>query len=115
VKFIFPQLRKICDSRDIAWCEVDLRWGITDEQVAEGIHGVGGMGKTALAQAFAYNDADAFPGGCWPRAIVFPFLVAATVWLVFTRIEYPRYLQLPISLASGGTAAMSHYNFLYQE
>lgn len=30
-----------------------------------GIHGVGGMGKTALAQAFAYHDADAFPGGCW--------------------------------------------------
>jgi len=23
------------------------------------------MGKTALAQAFAYKEADAFPGGCW--------------------------------------------------
>ena len=34
----------------------------------EYIHGVGGMGKTALAQAFAYKEADAFPGGSWlPR------------------------------------------------
>jgi NB-ARC domain len=33
--------------------------------MAAGIHGVGGMGKTALAQAFAYQEADAFPGGCW--------------------------------------------------
>ncbi len=23
------------------------------------------MGKTALAQAFAYNEADALPDGCW--------------------------------------------------
>ena len=37
----------------------------TPEQSPAGIHGVGGMGKTALAQAFAYKEADAFPGGCW--------------------------------------------------
>ncbi|WP_306535224.1 tetratricopeptide repeat protein [Geobacter sp.] len=30
-----------------------------------GLHGIGGIGKTALALAFAYNEADAFPGGCW--------------------------------------------------
>ncbi len=36
VKFIFPQLRKLCESRGVAWGEVDLRWGVTDEQVAEG-------------------------------------------------------------------------------
>lgn len=36
VKFIFPQLRKICESRGVIFSEVDLRWGITDEQVAEG-------------------------------------------------------------------------------
>lgn len=35
-KFTFPALRKLCESRGIAWGEVDLRWGITDEQVAEG-------------------------------------------------------------------------------
>jgi hypothetical protein len=35
------------------------------ERSLVGIHGVGGMGKTALAQAFAYKEADAFPGGCW--------------------------------------------------
>ena len=32
----FPQLRKICESRGVTWGEVDLRWGITDEQKAEG-------------------------------------------------------------------------------
>jgi hypothetical protein len=44
-----------------------LRAALLDapEQSPAGIHGVGGMGKTALAQAFAYEEADAFPGGCW--------------------------------------------------
>lgn len=36
VKFIFPQLRKFCESRGVVWSEVDLRWGITDEEQAEG-------------------------------------------------------------------------------
>ena len=36
VKRIFPQLRKLCEQRDVTWGEVDLRWGITDEQKAEG-------------------------------------------------------------------------------
>jgi nephrocystin-3 len=36
VKRIFPQLRKLCEQRGVAWTEVDLRWGITDEQSAEG-------------------------------------------------------------------------------
>src|ERR1044071_2581768 len=35
-KFIFPQLRKLCESRGVVWGEVDLRWGITDEETAEG-------------------------------------------------------------------------------
>ena len=36
VKRVFPQLRKICEQRGVVWGEVDLRWGITDEQKAEG-------------------------------------------------------------------------------
>jgi tetratricopeptide (TPR) repeat protein len=36
VKFVFPQLRKLCESRGVVWSEVDLRWGITDEEKAEG-------------------------------------------------------------------------------
>lgn len=31
VKSIFPQLRKMCASRGVTWREVDLRWGIPDE------------------------------------------------------------------------------------
>ena len=36
VKRVFPRLRKICEDRHVAWGEVDLRWGITDEEKAEG-------------------------------------------------------------------------------
>jgi hypothetical protein len=36
VKRVFPKLRKICEQRGVTWGEVDLRWGITDEQRAEG-------------------------------------------------------------------------------
>jgi nephrocystin-3 len=36
VKRVFPQLRKLCESRGVTLVEVDLRWGITDEQSAEG-------------------------------------------------------------------------------
>ncbi len=35
-KFVFPQLRRLCEVRGVVWGEVDLRWGITDEQKAEG-------------------------------------------------------------------------------
>jgi tetratricopeptide (TPR) repeat protein len=36
VKQIFPQVRKLCEDREVTWSEVDLRWGITDEQSSEG-------------------------------------------------------------------------------
>lgn len=36
VKRVFPHLRKLCESRGVAWAEVDLRWGVTDEAKAEG-------------------------------------------------------------------------------
>ena len=36
VKRIFPQLRKLCEKRGVVWGEVDLRWGITDEETSEG-------------------------------------------------------------------------------
>ena len=35
-KRIFPELRKMCEQRGVTWGEVDLRWGITDEQASEG-------------------------------------------------------------------------------
>ena len=28
VKQIFPQLRRLCESRGVTWGEVDLRWGV---------------------------------------------------------------------------------------
>jgi hypothetical protein len=36
-KHIFPQLRKLCESRGVTWGELDLRWGIdtSDETAAE--------------------------------------------------------------------------------
>jgi tetratricopeptide (TPR) repeat protein len=36
VKNVFPNLRKLCEQRSVTWGEVDLRWGITDEEKAEG-------------------------------------------------------------------------------
>ena len=36
IKIISPQLRKLCEDRGVTWDEVDLRWGITDEEAAEG-------------------------------------------------------------------------------
>jgi uncharacterized protein DUF4062 len=36
VKHIFPQLRRLCESRGVTWGEVDLRWGVPDEAKAEG-------------------------------------------------------------------------------
>ena len=31
-KFVFPQLRELCESRGIAFSDIDLRWGITEAQ-----------------------------------------------------------------------------------
>ncbi|MCX5770834.1 MAG: DUF4062 domain-containing protein, partial [Candidatus Hydrogenedentes bacterium] len=36
VKFVFPELRRLCEQRGAVWGEVDLRWGVSDEQAAEG-------------------------------------------------------------------------------
>ncbi|WP_321508186.1 tetratricopeptide repeat protein [uncultured Methanoregula sp.] len=35
-KRVFPALRKLCEERDIEWGEVDLRWGITEDQAERG-------------------------------------------------------------------------------
>jgi hypothetical protein len=37
IKRTFPQLRKLCEMRAVTFSEVDLRWGVTDEQKAEGL------------------------------------------------------------------------------
>ena len=36
VKFVFPELKRRCRKRRVEFIGVDLRWGITDEQKAEG-------------------------------------------------------------------------------
>ena len=36
VKRVFPQLRKLCEERGVGWTEVDLRWGVTEEQAQRG-------------------------------------------------------------------------------
>lgn len=36
IKKIFPQLRKMCAERGVGFTEVDLRWGVTKEQVERG-------------------------------------------------------------------------------
>ena len=36
VKKIFPEIRALCRERGIAFTEIDLRWGLTDEHVVLG-------------------------------------------------------------------------------
>jgi tetratricopeptide (TPR) repeat protein len=36
VNYAFPKLRALCTERGVAFTEIDLRWGLTDEEVAEG-------------------------------------------------------------------------------
>jgi tetratricopeptide (TPR) repeat protein len=36
LKFVFPQLRHFCAERGIVWSDVDLRWGITQDQAERG-------------------------------------------------------------------------------
>ncbi len=36
IKRVFPQLRKMCEERSVTWSEVDLRWGISEEQSQRG-------------------------------------------------------------------------------
>jgi len=45
VKRIFPRLRKVCEERGVTWGEVDLRWGITDEQKTD-YHRIPGEGTS---------------------------------------------------------------------
>ena len=36
VKRVFPHLRKLCEERGVGLVDVDLRWGVTEEEAAEG-------------------------------------------------------------------------------
>lgn len=36
-RHVFPPLRRLCDQRRLVFIPVDLRWGVTDEQIAEGL------------------------------------------------------------------------------
>jgi len=36
MKFVFPELRKLCAERGVSFVEVDLRWGISEEQAQRG-------------------------------------------------------------------------------
>ena len=35
-KHVFPQLRKLCEERGVGFVDVDLRWGVTEEQTQRG-------------------------------------------------------------------------------
>jgi hypothetical protein len=36
LKRVLPRVRKLCVQRGVSWNEVDLRWGITEEQAQRG-------------------------------------------------------------------------------
>ncbi|MBN1460183.1 MAG: DUF4062 domain-containing protein [Armatimonadetes bacterium] len=35
-KRVFPRIRRLCEERGVVFADVDLRWGVTDEEAAEG-------------------------------------------------------------------------------
>jgi hypothetical protein len=36
IKRVFPHVRKLCEERGVGWGEIDLRWGITEEEAEQG-------------------------------------------------------------------------------
>jgi tetratricopeptide (TPR) repeat protein len=36
IKRVFPRLRRLCEQRGVIWGEVDLRWGVTETEAAQG-------------------------------------------------------------------------------
>jgi tetratricopeptide (TPR) repeat protein len=36
IKRVFPRLRQLCEQRGVLWGEVDLRWGVTEAEAAQG-------------------------------------------------------------------------------
>ena len=36
-KFVFPELRDLCESRKVTFVDVDLRWGITEQEAHQGL------------------------------------------------------------------------------
>jgi nephrocystin-3 len=60
VKRVFPALRRICAKRFVTFTEVDLRWGITEEQAAEGR-----CCRSAWRRSSAAGPTSS---GCWANA-----------------------------------------------
>jgi hypothetical protein len=77
---VFPQLRRLCAERGVTFTEVDLRWGVTEEEAAEGkvlpiclaeiercrpffigLLGESGSGKSALLANWAVQYRAAHP------------------------------------------------------
>jgi tetratricopeptide (TPR) repeat protein len=48
VKRVFPRLRQLCEDKGVSWGEIDLRWGITEAEAAQGK-----VVATCLAEAVA--------------------------------------------------------------
>ncbi len=58
VKFIFPQLRKLCEERAVMWTEVDLRWGVTNDATAQTRRQMADQTGRIPAQEFERQPAD---------------------------------------------------------
>jgi len=65
IKKIFPQLRKLCEERSVTWTEVDLRWGITTEESAEGkVFGLYVLLKSSAAVPISLACSASATDGC---------------------------------------------------
>jgi tetratricopeptide (TPR) repeat protein len=83
IKEVFPELRKRCDEIDVEFSFVDLRWGITDEQVEQGEVLPVCLGEIERCRPFFVGLLGEYYGSL-PRQIP-PDLVVAYPWLAEPR------------------------------
>jgi len=123
VKKIFPEIRSLCRARGITFTEVDLRWGLTDEQLA-----LGQVIRTCLEEVdkcrpyFIGITGDRY--GFVPSYLdvqkdpllleLYPWIEDATIeGMSITEME-AHYAVLGMTEGRGGKEAMEHARFYFR-
>lgn len=111
VRHTFPQLRRICAARDVAWGDVDLRWGITDEQTAEGKVLPLCLAEIRRCQPFFIGLLGERYG--WIPASIPPELLDREPWIREHLDASPSITELEIICALSGAQDLSKHAFFY--
>ena len=79
VKRVFPELRKLCESRGVTWGEVDLRWGISGRAKGGGPGAAGVPCQIRTCHPYFIGILGERYG--WDRVEMAPDLIRAEPWL----------------------------------